>query len=97
LRFYVVLLQSGRDTTSERVPHRRCGKPMPGFYMRSEAVHTPPWSRIVLNPVSLLSRFCVNAARLIYFVVPQEREPTARLESRYWDFEMSAVVGVAKA
>ncbi len=70
LRFYVVLLQSGRDTTSERVPHRRCGKPMFDFYMRFHAGHTPPWSRIVLNPVSLLSRFCVSAARLIYFGVP---------------------------
>jgi hypothetical protein len=95
LRFYVVLLQSGRDTTSERVPHRHCGKPMFGFYMRFEVGQTPPWSRIVLNPVSLLGLFRVNAARLIYFGDPLEREPTARLETRDLDFELSVVGGVA--
>jgi hypothetical protein len=89
LRFYVVLLPSGRDTISERVPHLRCGKPMFGFYMHFEDGQTPPWRRIVLNPDSLLGRCRIKAARLIYFVVPQEREPSARLESRYLDFEMS--------
>ncbi len=66
-----------------------------GLYMRFEARHTPPWSRIVLNPVSLLGRFCVNAGRLIFFGVPVEREPTARLETRDLDFELSVVGGVA--
>ncbi len=89
------MLQSGRDTTSERVPHRRCVKPMFGFYMRFEAGQTPPWSRIVLNPVSLLGRFCVNAARLIYVGVSLERQPTAMLEARDLDFKLLVVGGVA--